>query len=55
MKANIKTAANASMIMLASAFSAPSGVKIAHRMKPRKLRIAFSFIVIIMGLNLLLR
>ena len=45
----------ACLVGLASAFSAPYGVKIAHRMKPRKLRIAFSFIVMIMGLNLLLR
>ena len=43
------------LVGLASVFSAPYGAKIAHRMKPRKLRIAFSFIVMIMGLNLLLR
>ena len=45
----------ACLVGLASAFTAPVGAKIAHRMKQKKLRIAFAFIVMFMGINLLLR
>ena len=38
-----------------SSLTARFGVKIAHRMKQKKLRIAFAFLVMIMALNLLTR
>ena len=38
-----------------SSLTAKYGVKIAHRMKQKKLRIAFAFLVMIMALNLLMR
>ena len=43
------------MVGLASAWSAIVGVRAAHRMKQRKLRLAFAILLMIMGLNLLLR
>ena len=45
----------ACIVGLASAFTAPVGAKIAHRMKQRKLRIGFAVIVMFMGINLLVR
>ena len=38
-----------------SSLTAKFGVNIAHRMKQKKLRIAFAFLVMIMALNLLMR
>jgi uncharacterized membrane protein YfcA len=38
-----------------SSITAKYGVNIAHRMKQKKLRIAFAFLVMIMALNLLMR
>ena len=38
-----------------SSLTAKIGVNIAHRMKQKKLRIAFAFLVMIMALNLLMR
>lgn len=43
------------IVGIVSSLTASFGVKIAHRMKQKKLRIAFAFIVIIMALNLLTR
>lgn len=43
------------LVGIASIFSASVGVRAAHRIKQRKLRIAFALILMIMGLNLLLR
>ena len=43
------------IVGLMSSFTAKYGVNIAHRMKQKKLRIAFAFLVIIMALNLLMR
>jgi len=43
------------LVGLASAWSAIVGVRAAHRMKQRKLRLAFAILLMIMGLNLLLR
>ena len=43
------------IVGLASVITARIGVKAAHRIKQRKLRIAFALLVMIMGLNLLLR
>ena len=40
---------------IVSSLTARFGVKIAHRMKQKKLRIAFAFLVMIMALNLLTR
>ena len=38
-----------------SSLTAKFGVNIAHKMKQKKLRIAFAFLVMIMALNLLMR
>tara|TARA_B100001013_G_scaffold343709_1_gene272016 strand:+ start:1184 stop:2023 length:840 start_codon:yes stop_codon:yes gene_type:complete len=43
------------IVGLASVITARVGVRAAHRIKQRKLRIGFSLLVMIMGLNLLLR
>jgi uncharacterized membrane protein YfcA len=43
------------IVGLMSSLTAKYGVNIAHRMKQKKLRIAFAFLVIIMALNLLMR
>ena len=43
------------IVGLMSSFTAKYGVNIAHRMKQKKLRIAFAFLVIMMALNLLMR
>ena len=43
------------IVGLMSSLTAKFGVNIAHRMKQKKLRIAFAFLVMIMALNLLLR
>ena len=43
------------IVGLMSSITAKFGVNIAHRMKQKKLRIAFAFLVMIMALNLLMR
>ena len=43
------------IVGLASAWSAIVGVRAAHRIKQKKLRLAFAILLMIMGLNLLLR
>ena len=43
------------IVGLTSSLTAKFGVNIAHRMKQKKLRIAFAFLVMIMALNLLMR
>ena len=43
------------IVGLMSSLTASFGVNIAHRMKQKKLRIAFAFLVMIMALNLLMR
>lgn len=43
------------IVGLASAWSAIIGVRAAHRIKQKKLRLSFAILLIIMGLNLLLR
>ena len=43
------------IVGIVSSLTARFGVKIAHRMKQKKLRIAFAFLVMIMALNLLTR
>ncbi len=43
------------VVGLASALSASVGVKAAHRIKQKKLRKAFALLLMLMGLNLLLR
>ena len=43
------------IVGIMSSITAKYGVNIAHRMKQKKLRIAFAFLVIIMALNLLMR
>ncbi len=43
------------IVGLASAWSAIVGVRAAHRIKQKKLRMAFALLLMIMGLNLLLR
>ena len=43
------------IVGLMSSITAKYGVNIAHRMKQKKLRIAFAFLVMIMSLNLLTR
>ncbi len=43
------------IVGLMSSLTAKYGVNIAHRMKQKKLRIAFAFLVMIMALNLLMR
>ena len=43
------------IVGLTSSITAKYGVNIAHRMKQKKLRIAFAFLVMIMALNLLMR
>ena len=43
------------VVGIMSSFTAKFGVNIAHRMKQKKLRIAFAFLVMIMALNLLMR
>ena len=43
------------IVGLMSSITAKYGVNIAHRMKQKKLRIAFAFLVMIMALNLLTR
>ena len=43
------------IVGLTSTIPAKYGVNIAHRMKQKKLRIAFAFLVMIMALNLLMR
>ena len=43
------------LVGLASITTAQIGVKAAHRIKQKKLRIGFALLVMIMGLNLLLR
>ena len=43
------------IVGIKSSLTAKYGVNIAHRMKQKKLRIAFAFLVMIMALNLLLR
>lgn len=43
------------IVGLASAWSAIVGVRAAHRIKQKKLRLAFALLLMIMGLNLLLR
>ena len=43
------------IVGLMSSITAKYGVNIAHRMKQKKLRIAFAFLVMIMALNLLMR
>lgn len=43
------------LVGLASVVTAQIGVKAAHRIKPKKLRIGFALLVMIMGLNLLLQ
>ena len=43
------------LVGLASIVTAQIGVKAAHRIKQKKLRIGFALLVMIMGLNLLLR
>jgi uncharacterized membrane protein YfcA len=43
------------IVGIVSSLTAHLGVRIAHRMKQKKLRIAFAFLVIIMALNLLTR
>ena len=43
------------IVGLTSSLTAKYGVNIAHRMKQKKLRIGFAFLVMIMALNLLMR
>ena len=43
------------IVGIMSSLTAKFGVNIAHRMKQKKLRIAFAFLVMIMALNLLMR
>ena len=43
------------IVGIMSSITAKVGVNIAHRMKQKKLRIAFAFLVMIMALNLLMR
>ena len=43
------------VVGLASAWSAIVGVRAAHRIKQKKLRLGFAVLLLIMGLNLLLR
>ena len=43
------------IVGLVSSLTAKYGVKIAHRMKQKKLRIVFAFLVMLMALNLLMR
>ena len=43
------------IVGITSSLTARFGVNIAHRMKQKKLRIAFAFLVMIMALNLLMR
>ena len=43
------------IVGLVSSLTAKYGVKIAHRMKQKKLRIGFAFLVMLMALNLLMR
>ena len=43
------------IVGLMSSLTAKYGVNIAHRMKQKKLRIGFAFLVMIMALNLLMR
>ena len=43
------------IVGLTSSLTAKFGVNIAHRMKQKKLRIGFAFLVMIMALNLLMR
>ena len=43
------------VVGIMSSLTAKLGVNIAHRMKQKKLRIAFAFLVMIMALNLLMR
>ena len=43
------------VVGIMSSLTAKFGVNIAHRMKQKKLRIAFAFLVMIMALNLLMR
>ena len=43
------------IVGIMSSITAKYGVNIAHRMKQKKLRIAFAFLVMIMALNLLMR
>ena len=43
------------IVGVVSSLTAKFGVKIAHRMKQKKLRIAFALLVMIMALNLLMR
>ena len=43
------------LVGLASIITAQIGVKAAHRINQKKLRVAFALLVMIMGLNLLLR
>ena len=43
------------IVGLASAWSAIVGVRAAHRLKQRKLRLGFAVLLMLMGLNLLLR
>ncbi len=43
------------IVGVVSSLTARFGVKLAHRMKQRKLRIAFAFLVMIMAINLLTR
>lgn len=43
------------IVGIVSALTAKFGVRISHRMKQKKLRIGFAFLVMIMALNLLIR
>ena len=43
------------LVGLASIITAQIGVRAAHRIKPKKLRTAFALLVLMMGLNLLVR
>ena len=43
------------IVGIMSSITAKYGVNIAHRMKQKKLRIAFAFLVMIMAFNLLMR
>ncbi len=43
------------IVGIMSSITAKYGVNIAHRMKQKKLRIAFAFLVMIMALNLFMR
>ena len=43
------------IVGIVSALTAKFGVRISHRMKQKKLRIGFAFLVMIMALNLLTR